>query len=97
MGLGREEEIEVYRAPRFRPGAKVRATLPVRNDGTVAGREIGELLVRKGDVGYVRDVGMYLQRFYVYAVEFVDRRAVIGMRGRELAEAGPIAAGEKAS
>jgi nitrogen fixation protein NifZ len=96
MGLGREEEIEVYSQPRFRPGAKVRATLQIRNDGTVAGREIGEILVRKGDVGYVRDVGMYLQRFYVYAVEFVDRQAVIGMRGRELAEAGPRAA-EKAS
>jgi nitrogen fixation protein NifZ len=97
MGLAREEEIEVYSPPRFRPGAKVRATLQVRNDGTVAGREVGDILVRKGDLGYVRDVGTYLQRFYVYAVEFVDRQAVIGMRGRELAEADALAAGERAS
>jgi nitrogen fixation protein NifZ len=86
MGLAREEAIEVYSAPLFRPGAKVRATSQIKNDGTVAGRDIGEILVRKGEVGYVRDVGMYLQRFYVYAVEFVDRQTVVGMRGRELTE-----------
>jgi nitrogen fixation protein NifZ len=94
MGLAPEDEIEVYGPPRFRPGAKVRATHQVRNDGTVAGREIGEILVHKGDVGYVRDVGMYLQRFYVYAVEFVDRQAVIGMRGRELTVVPPAMAAE---
>ena len=64
---------ELHRPPCFRPGAKVRATLYVRNDGTFAGREIGEILVQKGDVGYVRDIGMYLQRYYIYAVEFIDR------------------------
>ncbi len=41
--------------------------------------------MRKGDVGYVRDIGIFLQQFYIYAVEFVDRAAVVGMRGRELA------------
>lgn len=84
MGLGREEEVELHRPPSFRLGTKVRATLQVRNDGTMAGREIGEVVVRKGDIGYVRDVGTYLQRYYVYAVEFVDRGSVVGMRGREL-------------
>ncbi len=97
MGLAREEEIELYSPPLFRPGAKVRAALQIRNDGTVAGREIGEILVRKGDVGYVRDVGMYLQRFYVYAVEFVDRQAVIGMRGRELIAVGTAPTAESVS
>lgn len=84
MGLGREEEIEVYQPPRFQPGTKVQATHQIKNDGTFAGRDIGEILVRKGDVGYVRDIGMYLQRYYVYAVEFIDRGSVVGMRGREL-------------
>jgi nitrogen fixation protein NifZ len=84
MGLGREEEIEVYKPPLFRPGTKVRANRQVKNDGTMAGREIGEIVVKKGDVGYVRDVGMYLQRYYVYAVEFIDRGSVVGMRAREL-------------
>ncbi|MFO1025479.1 MAG: nitrogen fixation protein NifZ [Acetobacteraceae bacterium] len=84
MGLGREDEIEVYKPPRFRPGAKVRANRSVKNDGTMAGREIGEIVVKKGDIGYVRDIGMYLQRYYVYAVEFVDRTTIVGMRAREL-------------
>lgn len=84
MGLGREEEPELNGPPRFRPGTKVAANRGIRNDGTMAGREIGEIVVKKGDIGYVRDVGTYLQRYYVYAVEFVDRGSVVGMRGREL-------------
>ncbi|GBQ30113.1 nitrogen fixation protein NifZ [Gluconacetobacter azotocaptans] len=84
MGLGREEEIETRGKPIFMPGTKVRANRYVKNDGTFAGREIGEMLVHKGDVGYVRDVGVFLQRYYIYAVEFIDRGTVVGMRGREL-------------
>ena len=84
MGLGREEELEIYKPPLFRKGTKVFAKYQVKNDGTMAGREIGEIVVKKGDVGYVRDIGMYLQRYYIYAVEFVDRGSVVGMRGREL-------------
>jgi nitrogen fixation protein NifZ len=84
MGLGREEEIEVYKPPLFRPGTKVYSKFQIKNDGTMAGREIGEIVVKKGDVGYIRDIGMYLQRYYVYAVEFIDRGSVVGMRGREL-------------
>jgi len=90
MGLGREEELEVYQPPRFLPGAKVMAIRSVKNDGTFAGRDIGEVLVRKGDVGYVRDVGMYLQRYYIYAVDFVARGAVVGMRARELVVPDPV-------
>ena len=84
MGLGREEDLEVYAPPLFKAGTKVRSRFQVKNDGTMAGREIGEIVVKKGDVGYVRDIGMYLQRYYIYAVEFVDRGSVVGMRGREL-------------
>ncbi|GAA3660296.1 MULTISPECIES: nitrogen fixation protein NifZ [Acetobacter] len=84
MGLGREEEVETRGKPVFMPGAKVRATRYVKNDGTFAGREIGEMLVHKGDVGYVRDIGVFLQRYYIYAVEFVERGTIVGMRAREL-------------
>ena len=87
MGLAREQDLEIYAPPVFKPGARVRAMRHIKNDGTVAGREVGEVLIRKGDIGYVRDIGTYLQRFYVYAVEFVDRRSVIGMRAHELADA----------
>ena len=85
MGLGREEEVETNGPPRFMPGTKVVSTRYVKNDGTFAGRDIGEVLVRKGDVGYVRDIGTFLQRYYIYAVEFVELGTIVGMRGRELA------------
>lgn len=84
MGLGREEEIEVYSPPKFLPGTKVRSTKYVKNDGTYAGKDIGEVLVTKGAVGYVRDIGMYLQVYYIYAVEFIELGTVVGMRAREL-------------
>jgi len=88
MGLGKEEELEVDQPPKFMPGVRVRSTRYVKNDGTFPGAEIGAILVKKGDEGYVRDIGMFLQRYYVYAVEFVERGTIVGMRGRELVEAG---------
>jgi nitrogen fixation protein NifZ len=84
MGLGKEEEIEVYQQPKFMPGTKVRSTKYIKNDGTYRGKDVGDVLVQKNDWGYVRDVGMYLQRYYIYAVEFVERGTIVGMRGREL-------------
>jgi nitrogen fixation protein NifZ len=43
------------------------------------------LLVRKGEVGYVRDIGTFLQQFYIYAVEWIESGTLVGMRGKELA------------
>ena len=84
MGLGREEIVETTAPPVFQPGEKVMANRHVKNDGTYPGREIGDRLVYKGDVGYVRDIGTFLQQFYIYAVEWVDRGILVGMRAREL-------------
>ncbi len=84
MGLGREEEVEIRKNPAFRPGERVRATKHVRNDGTYPGRDIGERLVQKGETGYVRDIGTFLQQFYIYSVEWVERGTLVGMRAREL-------------
>ena len=84
MGLGREQEVELCKPPIFDPGDKVVSTKYIKNDGTYPRREIGDILVSKGDVGYIRDIGSFLQQFYVYAVEFVDRGVVVGMRGKEL-------------
>lgn len=94
-----DREIEVYREPAFQPGDKVISKKNVKNDGTMAGVEIGETVVKKGDVGYVRDIGTFLQQFYIYAVDFVDRSEVVGMRERELIAAEPLAPrrGESAS
>jgi nitrogen fixation protein NifZ len=79
-----QQEEELHGPPRFEPGQKVRSKKVVKNDGTFPGKDIGEVLVRKGDEGYVRDVGTFLQRFYIYAVDFIDRGAVVGMRSKEL-------------
>ncbi len=84
MGLGREQEVEIYKPPCFRPGEKVVSRKNVRNDGTIRGREIGEIVVKKGEVGYVRDIGTFLQQFFIYAVEWIDRGTVVGMRAKEL-------------
>ena len=84
MARDSEEMLEILTPPRFMPGTKVRATKYIKNDGTYPNRDIGDILVRKGDVGYVRDVGTFLQRFYVYAVEFYERGVIVGMRAHEL-------------
>lgn len=84
MGLGREQDVEIFKPPLFRPGDKVVSLKNIRNDGTVRGRDIGEIVVKKGEVGYVRDIGTFLQAFFIYAVEWIDRGTIVGMRGKEL-------------
>src|SRR5208283_461712 len=84
MGLGREQEVEIRDAPVFMPGERVRSLKHIRNDGTYRGREIGDILVCKGEVGYVRDIGTFLQQFYIYAVEWIDSGTLVGMRAKEL-------------
>ncbi|MBF0561556.1 MAG: nitrogen fixation protein NifZ [Alphaproteobacteria bacterium] len=80
----REQAIEIDGEPLFAPGQKVQSIRHVKNDGTVFGREVGERLVAKGEVGYVRDIGTFLQQYYIYAVEFPASGVVVGMRAREL-------------
>ncbi|SDF02503.1 SIR2-like domain-containing protein [Salipiger thiooxidans] len=86
-----DREIEVYRDPAYMPGDKVISNKNIKNDGTMAGKEICETVVRKGGVGYVRDIGVFLQQFYIYAVDFVDRASIVGMREREFALAAAFA------
>ncbi len=75
---------ELTAPPFFNYGAKVKAKRMVRNDGTYAGKEIGELLVKKGEVGYVVMIGTFLQQFYIYGVEFLESGNRVGMKRREL-------------
>ena len=84
--ISRDSDIvELTADPIFAYGAKVKSTKTVRNDGTYAGKDIGEILVKKGDIGYVTSIGTFLQQFYIYAVDFVDTGHRVGMRGKELA------------
>jgi len=70
--------------PRFDYGDAVRVTRNVRNDGTYPGLDTGQLLVRRGSIGHVRDVGTFLQDQIIYTVHFVALDRVVGCREEEL-------------
>ena len=70
--------------PRWDYGDAVRVTRNVRNDGTFPGITTGELLVRRGRVGHVRNVGTFLQDQIIYSVHFLDEGRVVGCREEEL-------------
>ena len=78
------EVVELDGPPQFAFGERVISRYVVRNDGTYRGREVGEVLVQKGDIGYVSSVGTFLQQYYIYAVDFVATGCLVGMKGREL-------------
>lgn len=80
-------EVELDQPPFFEFGEKVRSLRTIRNDGTFRGKDIGEILCRKGEVGYVVDIGTYLQQFYIYGVEFVASGYRVGMKRKELESA----------
>lgn len=83
--ISRDNEIvELDGPPRFDYGEKVVSRFNIRNDGTYRGREVGDLLVKKGDVGYVASIGTFLQQYYIYGVDFYERGTLVGMRSREL-------------
>jgi nitrogen fixation protein NifZ len=85
MKINREEgHVELHLPPAFNYGERVKSTKTIRNDGTFAGRDIGDILVRKGDIGYVTSIGTFLQQFYIYGIEFVEHGYRVGMKAREL-------------
>lgn len=70
--------------PKFEYGDEVRLIRNVRNDGTYPGAEVGELLLRRGALGCVYDVGTYLQDQLIYRVHFIDSGRTVGCREEEL-------------
>jgi nitrogen fixation protein NifZ len=67
----------------FAPSEKVCSLMQVRNDGSYPHQDIGDVLVREGDVGCVHESWSFLGEIY-YTVEFVERAVIVIMRGREL-------------
>ena len=65
-------------------GEAVRVVRNVRNDGTYPGLDPGAFLVRRGSVGYVVDVGTFLQDQIIYSVNFLDEGKIVGCREEEL-------------
>ena len=70
--------------PKFEYGQAVRVIRNLRNDGTYPGEPTGRLLIRCGSVGYVRDVGTFLQDQLIYTVDFVEAGRMVGCREQEL-------------
>ncbi len=70
--------------PKFDYGEEVRVIRNIRNDGTYPNQPTGCLLISRGSVGYVRDVGTFLQDQLIYSVDFIDMQKVVGCREQEL-------------
>ena len=79
---GRDED-----EPKFHLGQKVELLEDVVNDGTYPHSKIGTLMMKKGSVGYIKDMGDFLQVIRVYEVHFfgTDMEVdCIGCREHEL-------------
>ncbi len=79
---GRDEE-----EPKFKLGQKVKLIEDVVNDGTYPHAPIGTLMMPKGEIGYIKDMGEFLQVIRVYEVHFVGSNMeveVLGCREHEL-------------
>ncbi len=75
---------ERFDEERFEYGESVRVTRNVRNDGTYPGMEVGDMLIRRGSVGNVVEVGTFLQDQVIYTVHFLDHGRMVGCRAEEL-------------
>jgi nitrogen fixation protein NifZ len=85
MKINRDsDEIELEGPPAFDYGEKVRSLKNIRNDGTFPGKDIGDILCKKGEEGYVVSIGTFLQQFYIYGVEFISTGYRVGMKRKEL-------------
>ncbi|BAY98027.1 NifZ protein [Tolypothrix tenuis PCC 7101] len=78
------DELELDLPPVFEIGSKVRTRKLIRNDGTYPGKDIGETLAKKGEIGYIVSIGTFLQTSYIYAVHFIEKGVIVGCRKKEL-------------
>ncbi|MEG3639814.1 nitrogen fixation protein NifZ [Magnetococcus sp. PR-3] len=72
---------------KYQDGQALRLTKTIRNDGTFPGKRTGEILIRRGTVGYVRRAGVFLQEYVIYEMHFIDEDLVVGCRESELQDA----------
>lgn len=69
---------------RFSFGDEVRTIRNIRNDGSYPNIATGDLLIRRGTLGFVEDVGLFLQDQIIYRVRFIDAGKIVGCRETEL-------------
>ncbi|BAZ37759.1 NifZ protein [Calothrix sp. NIES-4101] len=82
--MQQSDEIELFSPPEFEIGDKVRTRKLLKNDGTFPGQEIGTVLAKKGEIGYVVSIGTFLQSSYIYAVHFLQTGFIVGCKKKEL-------------
>jgi nitrogen fixation protein NifZ len=70
--------------PQFEYGEQVRVIRNIRNDGTFPNVPTGTLLIKRGTVGYVTNIGTFLQDQIIYTVHFLDLDRMVGCREEEL-------------
>ena len=70
--------------PVYSYGDEVRVIRNLRNDGSFPGVDKGQLLVRRGETGHVRNLGTFLQDQIIYTVHFVQADIQVGCREEEL-------------
>lgn len=85
--------VELDGPPQFEYGQKVISKFMIRNDGTFPGKNIGDVLVSKGEEGYVISIGSFLQQYYIYGVEFIKSGFRVGMKRKELESMDALVAG----
>lgn len=72
----------------FDYGEHVRVIRNIRNDvHTQSVYKKGELLVRRGTTGYVRQSGIYQQDKVIYQVHFLEEGITVGCKEQELVKA----------
>ncbi len=76
--------VELNEPPRYNYGQRVRTKRTIRNDGTYCGKDVGDVLAKKGEEGYVCNIGTFLQQYYIFGVEFIETGNKVGMKTREL-------------
>lgn len=68
----------------YEQGDSVRVVRNVRDDGTFPGSARGDLLVRRGSIGTVVDIGTFLMDQVIYSVHFLHNNRIVGCREEEL-------------
>lgn len=71
----------------FDYGDKVRVIRNIRNDVSIAGVDRGELLIRRGTIGYVKSSGTLRFDEVIYQVNFIEQGITIGCRDTEVCAA----------
>ena len=73
--------------PLFNYGQAVRLVCNIRQDTYQNDEKRGQLLMRRGSIGYIRHAGLYKQDQVIYQVHFLEDNRVIGCRESELKDA----------